>query len=286
VCKSWLESLDGEIPMQNQEQTPIPFLERTDAVLAKQVLGGDLEAFERLVQRYHVTLFNFIYRFLGNQDIACDVLQHVFQYFYSSLPKLGTGEPFKRWLFQAAHTSCVDELRRIYPLHFSQSDISEDKLVGLRDPVEPEPLPKEMTERSDLQALLQQSIETLPPTLRSVIILRYSSQMSIAEIGQILSLSEAKVLTSFHYANRILRQNMKEISQHSMGPLIIHHENDLLELNGFLLQVGDRVEILQLSSWIAGILAHDEEGWHLQTRDRIDIRLQTGLLARLLSLEA
>src|SRR5579864_974890 len=224
--------------MQYHEQTPIPFLERADAVLAKQALSGDQEAFERLVQRYHVSLFNFICRFLGNDDLACDVLQRVFLRFYALLPKLGTGEPLKLWLFQVAHTCCVAELRRVYPLHFSQSEKNEDESVGLADMANPEPLPAEMVERSDLQALLQQTIETLPPTLRSITILRYSFRMSFGEIGQILSLSKEEVLTAFRRANRLLRQNMKEISQHSMGQLIIHQENELLELNGFLLQVG------------------------------------------------
>lgn len=272
--------------MQNQEQTPIPFLERADVVLAKQVLGGDQEAFERLVQRYHAALFNFIYRFLGNDDLACDVEQRVFRRFYASLPKLGTGEPFRLWLFQIAHKCCVDELRRMYPLHFSQGEKSDDESVGLSGMADPEPLPAEMAERSDLQALLQQTIETLPPMLRSVTILRYCSRMSFVEIGQVLSLSEEKVLTTFRRANRLLRHNMKQISEHSMGQLIIHQENDLLELNGFLLQVGDKVEILDLSSWIPGVVAHDKQGWHLRTRERTDIGLQTGLLARLVSLEA
>jgi RNA polymerase sigma-70 factor (ECF subfamily) len=272
--------------MQNQEQIPIPFLERTDAVLAKQVLGGDQEAFERLVQRYHVALFNFIRHFLGNDDLACGILQRVFLRSYASLPKLGTGEPFKLWLFQIAHTCCVDELKRVYPLHFSQSENSEDEWVGLSDIADPEPLPEEMAERSDLQALLQQTLQTLPPTLRSVTLLRYGSRMSFAEIGWVLSLSEEKVLASFRQVNRLLRQNMKEISKRSMGQLIIHRGDDLLELNGFLLQVGDRVEILHFSSWIAGLIAHDEQGWRLLTRERADICLQTGHLARLLSLEA
>src|SRR5579864_3113771 len=77
-----------------------PSLDMTDAVLAKQVLSGDQEAFELLVRRYSTPLFNFICRFLGDYDLACDVLQQVFIRFYTSLPKLGTSEPFKSWLFQ------------------------------------------------------------------------------------------------------------------------------------------------------------------------------------------
>src|SRR5438477_2993569 len=167
--------------MHTQEHIlPGPSLDMTDAVLAEQVLSGDQEAFELLVQRYNAPLFNFICRFLGDYDLACDVLQQVFLRFYTSLPKLETGKPFKPWLFQVARNCCVDELRRKYrsAIHFSQLENNEGDLVGLCDIPDPGPLPEDVVERRDLQALLQQAIETLPPKFRSVVILRYTSQMS------------------------------------------------------------------------------------------------------------
>jgi RNA polymerase sigma-70 factor (ECF subfamily) len=194
--------------IQTQEQVPTPILDRTDAVLAKQVLDGDQEAFELLVQRYNTPLFNFICRFLGDYDLACDVLQQVFLRFYLSLPRLGTGEPFKPWLFRVARNCCVDELRRKYraAVHFSQFENSEGDLTGLGDIPDPEPLPEEVVERRDLQALLQDAIQTLPPKFRSVVILRYASQMSFPEIGRVLSMPEATAKTYFHRAKVSLRK--------------------------------------------------------------------------------
>jgi RNA polymerase sigma factor (sigma-70 family) len=193
-----------------QEHTRTPSLDMTDAVLAKQVLSGDEEAFEMLVQRYHTPLFNFICRFLGDYDLACDVLQQVFLRFYTSLPKLGTGEPFKSWLFQVARNCCVDELRRRhrYAIHFSQLEVenSEGELTGLCDIPDPGPLPEEVIERRDLQVLLQQAIQTLPPKFRSVVILRYASQLSFSEIGKILCMPEATAKTYFHRAKVLLRK--------------------------------------------------------------------------------
>src|SRR5919197_1583866 len=99
----------------------------SDSGLAQQTLAGDQRAFEVLVQRYSTPLFNFICHFLGDYDQACDILQQVFLRFYTSLPKLGTGDPFKPWLFQVARNCCVDELRRKYrsAIHFSQFENSE-----------------------------------------------------------------------------------------------------------------------------------------------------------------
>ena len=197
--------------MHTQEYIRTPSsLDMTDAVLAKQVLSGDQEAFELLVRRYNTPLFNFICRFLGDYDLACDVLQQVFLRFYTSLPKLGTGEPFKSWLFQVARNCCVDELRRKhrYAIHFSQLEVenSEGELTGLCDIPDPRPLPEEVVERRDLQALLQEAIQTLPPKFRSVVILRYASQMSFSEIGQVLSMPEATAKTYFHRAKVLLRK--------------------------------------------------------------------------------
>jgi RNA polymerase sigma-70 factor (ECF subfamily) len=63
-----------------------------------------------------------------------------------------------------------------------------------------------VVERHDLQALLQDAIQTLPPKFRSVVILRYASQLSFSEIGQILSMPEATAKTYFHRAKVLLRK--------------------------------------------------------------------------------
>lgn len=67
-----------------------------------------------------------------------------------------------------------------------------------------------------------------------------------------------------------------------MERLIIHESDEILELNGFVLQNGDEVELGVLGSWIAGSVAHDQRGWYLRTSEHAGIRLRTGLAARIL----
>jgi hypothetical protein len=71
-----------------------------------------------------------------------------------------------------------------------------------------------------------------------------------------------------------------------MGQLIIHEKDGLLELDGFLLQTGDQVEIRLVGAFVPGIIAHDRRGWYFLTSDRVGIRLQTGLFAHLSSLSS
>ena len=198
--------------MQTQEIRHHNHYDISDMVLAQRVLAGEQEAFEMLVRRYSTPLFNFICRFLGDYDQACDVLQQVFLRFYTSLPNLGTSEPFKPWLFQVARNCCVDELRRRkrYAIHFSQleSENSDGEVTVLSDMADPGPLPEEIMERHDLQEVLQEAIQSLPPKFRSVVTLRYLAQLSFSEIGKTLSMPEATAKTYFHRAKVLLRKSL------------------------------------------------------------------------------
>src|SRR5450755_4971989 len=198
---------------RTQGQTP----EIPDGVLANQTLSGDQHAFETLVLRYSTPLFNFICRFLGDYDQACDVLQQVFMRFYTTLPRLGTGEPFKPWLFQVARNCCVDELRRRrrYAIQFSQLEMenSEGELSFLNEIPDSNPLPEDLAERHDLQQVLNRAIQSLPPKFRAVVLLRYTSQLSFSEIGRTLNMPEATAKTYFHRAKVLLRKILSEQMQ-------------------------------------------------------------------------
>lgn len=180
----------------------------SDGGLAQQILAGDQEAFEVLVQRYRTPLFNFICHFLGDYDQACDISQQVFLQLYISLPKLRMGEPLKAWLFQVARNRCLDELRRKRAIHFSEleSGNDEDEVSPLDAMPDTDPLPEELAERHDLQQHLRDAIQALPPKFRSVVLLRYTAQMSFSEIGRVLNMPEATTKTYFQRAKPLLRK--------------------------------------------------------------------------------
>ena len=193
--------------MQVRERTKTQSPELSDGVLVKQTLAGDQYAFEMLVRRYNVPLFNFICHCLGDYDQACDVLQQVFLQLYISMPNLRTGEPLKAWLFQVARNRCLDELRRKKAIHFSELESAndEDDLSPLAIMPDTRPLPEEIAEHRDLQQSLQRAIQGLPPKFRSVVLLRYAGQLSFSEIGKTLNMPEATAKTYFQRARPLLR---------------------------------------------------------------------------------
>ena len=202
-----------------QTTSNIHTIDITDGDLAEQTLAGNPYAFEDLVKRYSTPLFYFIYRFLGDYDQACDILQHVFIQLYSSLSSLRTDKPLKAWLFQVARNRCLDELRRKRVIHFSELESVNDdeELSPLATIPANDPLPEELAEQSDLQQRLQEAIQTLPIKFRSVVLLRYAGQLSFSEIGQILNMPEATAKTYYQRAKPLLRaalMNQVEYTAH------------------------------------------------------------------------
>lgn len=198
--------------MQLRERVKDQHIEATDGMLAQQTLAGDQVAFEKLVQRYSSSLFNFISRFLNDYDAASDILQQVFTQLYISLPNLRTGEPLKAWLFQVARNRCLDELRRKRVIHFSelQSSNEDDDLSPLAIIPDNSPLPEDVAEHHDLQHILQEAIADLPPKFRAVVLLRYAAQLSFSEIGRTLHMPEATAKTYFQRAKPLLRTTLKQ----------------------------------------------------------------------------
>jgi RNA polymerase sigma-70 factor, ECF subfamily len=203
--------------MQIREQIKAHLPDSADGVLVKQTLAGDQDAFEKLVDRYHVPLFNFICHCLSDYDLACDVTQQVFLQLYISLPSLRTNQPLKAWLFQVARNRCLDELRRKRPIHFSDLETGSDdeELSPLAIMPDNDPLPDEMAERSDLRERLCRAIDGLPPKFRSVVLLRYTGQLSFSEIGRTLRMPEATAKTYFQRARPLLRTALSAQGQTS-----------------------------------------------------------------------
>ena len=199
--------------MQLHKQATLEYIDISDGELVQQALTGNQAAFEALVHKYSVPLFNFIYHFFADYDQACDILQQVLLQLYISLSTLRTTKPLKSWLFQVARNRCLDELRRKRMTHFSELETGseEEELSGIFAIPDSSPLPEEVAEHLEMQQRLHRAIQTLPPKFRIIVLLRYASQLSFPEIGQALNIPEATAKTYFQRAKPMLRASLTKM---------------------------------------------------------------------------
>lgn len=201
--------------MQPQVHLPSQPEILADRVLIRQTLAGDQDAFETLVHRYHVQIFQCIRHYVRDYDQAWDVFQQVLLKLCAALPTLSiAGESLGPWLARVARNCCLDVLRSRRLILFSELEWqSEEELSPLALLIDPSPSPEEMVEQLEVQHMLREAINGLPPRLRPVILLRYMAQLSFAEIGQRLKIPANTAKTYFHRARPLLRATITAQSE-------------------------------------------------------------------------
>jgi len=198
---------------QVRENSVIPCTVFSDRELIQQALGGSQKAFEQVVYRYEASLFRFISTFLFDYDQVCDVLQQVLIQLYLSLATLHAEKPLRPWLFQVARNRCIDELRRVSVMHFSEleGDDDEDYFQAHYAIADPTPLPEELVEQQEVREYLCSAIRALPPHYQKIVVLRYTSRLSFGEIGETLGIPETTARAYFQRAKPLMRASLKEI---------------------------------------------------------------------------
>lgn len=81
-----------------------------DRALVEQVLSGDLDAFNRLVELYQDYLFAMTVRVVRDHEAAADAVQEAFLNSYRNLARFRGGS-FRSWLTRIALNSATDILR-------------------------------------------------------------------------------------------------------------------------------------------------------------------------------
>jgi RNA polymerase sigma-70 factor (ECF subfamily) len=182
-----------------------------DNELVQHVLAGNQDAFTVLMDRYHPLLYRFAYRFLGEYDQTCDVLQHVFLQLYISLPRLLAGDQLKPWLLRVTQNSCLDELRkrrrrRVTVFSALEGWGEDEELSPLGTLPDLQPLPEEIAEFNEMQTMVFNALQQLPVRFRLVVLLRYVYQYSFAEIGETLKMPMTTAKTYYYRACARLRE--------------------------------------------------------------------------------
>src|SRR3954447_14246988 len=170
-----------------------------DAAAMETVLG----AVHRMVHRYCRAR---LARFPGAEHAADDVAQEVCIAVLSALPRYrDEGKPFEAFVYRIAANKVADTQRGAYRLPQPQAELPE--VVDLADG--PEDLAVRASDAEQARALL----ETLPDTLRELMVLRVAVGLSADETGRALGMSAGAVRVAQHRALARLRAVAEQPAQ-------------------------------------------------------------------------
>src|SRR3954465_1766033 len=83
-----------------------------DRDLVATAVAGHEGGFEELVRRYQRPISAYVYRMVGDYDVALDLTQEIFIKVYGSLARYRSEFKFSTWIYKIAHNCAVDHLRR------------------------------------------------------------------------------------------------------------------------------------------------------------------------------
>ncbi|MDY6942353.1 MAG: sigma-70 family RNA polymerase sigma factor [Pseudomonadota bacterium] len=154
--------------------------------------------FELIVKAYSDDMYRFAYWLCGDQHQAHDLVQETFLRAWRSIDKLRDAKAVKAWLF----TTLRRENARLYERkRFDTTDIDE---MELADGFTPEPM-----EAANL-AQIRGHLLDLPPDYREPLVLQVLFGHSVAEIAELLELSDSAVMTRLFRARQKLMARLED----------------------------------------------------------------------------
>lgn len=160
-------------------------IEAVTPELINQARQGDKVVLTSLYERYRVSIFRYLYYRVGDIHLAEDLTSEVFLRMLAALkgyrPQVGA---FKAWLFQIARNLAIDHYRR----HRNQRQASLDEDLEGGDEA-----PEAVLQRQLTSARLVSALKNLNEAQRDVIVLRFISELSLAQVAQTLHKSEDSV---------------------------------------------------------------------------------------------
>jgi RNA polymerase sigma factor (sigma-70 family) len=85
----------------------------SDQELMRIVQSGDLSPAGELYDRYSSQLFSFVYRLVGDWEMAKDVTQETFMRMMQRANQFNRSGSLKTWIYSIAHNYCRDHFRKL-----------------------------------------------------------------------------------------------------------------------------------------------------------------------------
>ncbi|MCA9955945.1 MAG: sigma-70 family RNA polymerase sigma factor [Ardenticatenaceae bacterium] len=161
-----------------------------DLRLVRQAQSGDIEAVGQLFDKHYRSMFRYFYARVGQRQQAEDLAGELFTRMVHHLPTFQpTGVPFRAWLFRIAYNLTMDHFR-------VANGVEMEPLEKVTLLAQPEQNPVEQVERRMTGDTLHETLQTLVPEQRQVIILRFLAGLSLQETADVMerTLSAVKAM--------------------------------------------------------------------------------------------
>jgi RNA polymerase sigma-70 factor (ECF subfamily) len=190
-----------------------------ELMLVNAARGGDVASFEQLVKKYDRNVFRIAQHITQNREDAEDVVQDAFLKAFTNLGQFQGQSKFYTWLVRIAVNEALMRLRRRRPERMVSldEDINTGEDTIPREVADWSPNPEQLYNQSELREILQKTVQGLPPSFRTVFVLRDVEGLSTEETADALGLSIPAVKSRLLRARLQLRERLAKYFKKQRG---------------------------------------------------------------------
>jgi len=187
-----------------------PSVAQEESLLLAELRAGKEAAFERLLREHGGRMLAVARRLVRDEEDARDAVQEAFVSAFRSLDRFEGASRISTWLHRIVVNTCLMRLRSRQrrpeePIEDLLPKFQEDG-HQVNHPSVPwsEPIDV-LLQRREICDLVRKSIDRLPETYRTVLVLRDIEELSTEEAARLLEVSENALKIRLHRARQALR---------------------------------------------------------------------------------
>ena len=185
-----------------------------DIAYINQILDGQINAFNYIVDHHKDKAFNLAFRICGNREEAEEIAQDSFLKAYRSLKGFKMKSSFATWLYRIVYNTAISNVRikKRGILSIEEFPADATDFIGVNTS-------EEEAEKEYKSTLVNFALQKISEEERALISLFYYDEMSTDEISEIMGISKSNIKVKLFRA----RQKMYEILEKVEKKNLIHH---------------------------------------------------------------
>lgn len=164
----------------------------------------DKRAFEYVFTEFYHSLCYFANKYVGDEEVAQDIVQEIFVWFYESKNRFENLMAVKSFLYSCVYNKVINYLKA----DRNQSIIRE-KIKNLSN--EEDSCYEDYQIETEVFEEIFKAIEELPEECRRIFKMSYIEKKCIKEIMDTLNIAESTIKTQRQRAKKILRDRLKHL---------------------------------------------------------------------------
>jgi RNA polymerase sigma-70 factor (ECF subfamily) len=179
----------------------------TDQELMQRVKGGEVEAFEAVVERHKGVVYGLCFSMLRSREDAEEASQDTFLKLFRSRHLFDESRPLQPWLLRIAGNTSRDVLRRRTAAQGGMRTGDSELLMKLLQ----DPRSTQGHDRAVTRQAVRHAIDQMNDRFREPLVLRYLNGLSNRQIAEALGISVSNVKIRLGRAKDLLHSRLSEV---------------------------------------------------------------------------